>query len=265
MAVKLIAIDMDDTLLNEELEVTPRTAAAIKAAQLQGIEVAIATGRMHCSALPFALQLEMDVPIITYNGGMIRHPQREEMIWHQPIDAAVAAKIIELFKERGWYLQSYVNDRLYVVEHSREARTYEALANIKATALGEDFYTMHDAPTKMLAMAEPELLREIEDTVREKIGELVFTATSKPTYLELTHPEVNKGRALSILAAHLGIKQEEVMAIGDSNNDYPMLQYAGIGVAMGNASERIKSVAQFVTDDNENDGVAKAIEKVLAV
>ncbi len=264
MTVKLIAIDMDDTLLDSELRLTRRTVEAIGAAQERGIAVAIATGRMYCSALPFARQLAMDVPIITYNGGMIRHPKNDAMIWHQQIDKEIAAKIISLFKKNGWYLQSYVDDKLYVAERCREVEIYEELAKVEAIALGEAFYEMNAAPTKMLAMAEADLLGEIEATVNREIGEGIFTATSKPTYLELTHPEVNKGRALAILAEELGITQAETMAIGDSNNDYPMLEYAGIGVAMGNASERVKSVAQFVTDDNDNDGVAKAIERILA-
>lgn len=263
MTIQLIAIDMDDTLLTSELTLSPRTVAAVTAAQAKGVAVAIATGRMFSSALPYARQLAMQVPIITYNGGMIRHPQTDVTLFHQTIDQGVASQVKELFKQQGWYLQAYVDDILYVAERSWEAKAYEALAGVEAVALGEAFFSTLQAPTKMLAMAEPELLAQIEATIQAQIGDLIFTATSKPTYLELTHPTVNKGRALALLGQHIGVQRQEIMAIGDSNNDYPMIEYAGMGVAMGNASARLQAVAQFVTADNDNDGVAKAIERFV--
>ena len=263
MAIKLVAIDMDDTLLDDSLAVSPRTCEAIGRAQEQGVMVAIATGRMFSSALPYARQLNMQVPIITYNGGMIRHPQTDEILYHHTLEYEVAERLLRLFRERGWYLQSYVNDQLYVEERGEKAKIYEALAGVEAIPLGADFYAMKDCPTKMLSMAEPEELQIIQKTVNELLPGKVFTATSKTTYLELTHPQVNKGHALSLLGQHLGIRQEEIMAIGDSNNDYPMLEYAGFGVAMGNASERVKSVAQAVTLANDAEGVAEAIEKYV--
>ncbi len=263
MTIKLIAIDMDDTLLNSELAISERNFAAVSAAQAKGVVVAIATGRMFSSALPYAKQLAMQAPIITYNGALIRHPQTQATLFHQTIEDEAAAKVRQLFKERGWYLQAYVNDQLYVKERGWEAKSYEALAGITSIALGDDFFAQTQAPTKMLAMAEAKLLTEIEATVNEALGGRIFTATSKPTYLELTHPDVNKGRALALLGEHLGVARDEIMAIGDSNNDYAMLEYAGLGVAMGNASARVKGVAQFVTGDNDASGVAQAIERFV--
>jgi Cof subfamily protein (haloacid dehalogenase superfamily) len=261
MAIKLVAVDLDDTLLDHSLSVSPRTCEAIRLAEEQGVAVTIATGRMFSSALPYARQLNMKVPLITYNGGMVRYPQSGAMIFHQTIDGKIAGQILELFRGKNWYLQSYVNDLLYVAKRGEKARQYEALAGVEAVPLGEAFYQMRDEPTKMLAMAEPDELQVIQETIHERFPGAVFTATSKPTYLELTHPDVNKGHALAILAAHLGIQQEEVMAIGDSNNDYPMIRYAGFGVAMGNASARVKGIAQAVTTANDAHGVAEALEK----
>lgn len=263
MAIRLIAVDMDDTLLDSHLQVSLRNCEAIRQAQEQGIAVAIATGRMHSSALPYAQQLNMQVPIITYNGGMLRHPQTQETLYHQVMDEGVFAGVLALFKEQGWYLQAYVNDQLYVKELDKKARFYEEVAGIQALAVGQDFYQMKDRPTKMLSMGEPEEIQHIQKMVNERFAEGVFTTTSKDIFLELTHPQVNKGHALAMLASHLGVAREEIMAIGDSNNDYPMLEYAGLGVAMGNASERVKKVAQAVTATNDEDGVAKAIERYV--
>jgi len=263
MAIKLVAIDMDDTLLDGTLQVSPRTCEAIHKAQEQGVIVTIATGRMFTSALPFAHKLNMQHPIISYNGGMIRYASSKEMVFHQFIASDVAGQIVELCRQRGWYLQSYMNDELYVVERCAKAKSYEQLAGIDAVALGQDFYSMKHEPTKMLSIGEPHEIQEIQKIVNEKFAGKIFAATSKSTYLELTHPSVNKGHALALLAEKLGIRQEEVMAIGDSNNDYPMLEYAGFGVAMGNASERVKSIAKAVTGHHNAHGVAEALEKYI--
>ena len=263
MTIKLVAVDMDDTLLDETLKVSPRTSEAIHRAQEQGVVVVIATGRMFTSALPFAKALHIKAPIITYNGGMVRYPISKEMVFHKTIEGTVADKVVTLFRERGWYLQSYMNDELYVVERCEKAKSYEQLAGIQAIALGDEFYAKKHEPTKMLTIAQPHEIQEIQKIINTEFPGEIFTATSKSNYLELTHPSVNKGHALSLLADKLSIKQEEVMAIGDSNNDYPMIEYAGFGVAMGNASERVKKIAQAITAHNNAHGVAEAIEKYV--
>lgn len=263
MAIKLVAVDMDDTLLDENLEVSSRTAEAIRKAQEQGVIVTIATGRMFSSARPFALELNMQAPLITYNGGMVRYPVSGEILFQKPINPTVAGKVVELFRQRGWYLQSYMNDELYVVERCEKARSYEDLAAITAIAVGEDFYTMKHEPAKMLTIAEPHEIQEIQRVVNQEFAGEIFAATSKSNYLELTHPSVNKGHALSLLAEKLNIHREEVMAIGDSNNDYPMLEYAGFAVAMGNASDRVKGIAKAITGTNNDHGVGSAIEKYV--
>ena len=263
MAIKLVAVDMDDTLLDGTLQVSPRTCEAICKAQKQGVVVTIATGRMFTSVLPFAEQLNIQAPVITYNGGMIRYPISKEIIFHKTIEADVAGKVVELFRQRGWYLQSYMNDELYVVERCEKARSYERLSGIQAVAVGAEFYSMKHEPTKMLTIAEPHQIQEIQRIINKEFSGKIVAATSKANYLELTHPSVNKGHALSVLAEKLNISRVEVMAIGDSNNDYPMIEYAGFGVAMGNASDRVKAIAQAVTAHNNAHGVAEAIEKYV--
>lgn len=265
MAIKLVAVDMDDTLLDDALRVSTRTCEAIRKAQEQGVIVTIATGRMFSSVVPVAKQLNIQVPVISYTGGMVRHPVSKEMVFHQSIDENSAGEIVALFRERGWYLQSYMDDTLYVVERCEKARFYENLLGIQAVAVGDEFYSMKHEPTKMLSLAEPHEIQEIQQVINQELGEKIFSTTSKARFLEITHPKVNKGNALAVLAEKLMIHQEEVMAIGDSNNDYFMIKYAGFGVAMGNASERVKGIAQAVTADNNHHGVAEAIEKYALV
>lgn len=261
LPIKLIAVDIDDTLLNPDNVISRRNAEVIRQAQEQGITVTIATGRMYCSARPFAQQLGIDVPLITYNGALIKNSLSGDVLHFQPIKPDIAAAVLELFQRQGWYIQTYIDDVLYVKEVSSKARQYEALAKVEAIALGDEVYARHKGLLKMLAIAEREQLAVIQEAVRQEIGNELNIANSKVNYIELTHPLANKGIALDFLAKKLGIRQEQVMAIGDSTNDLDMLRYAGCSVAMGNAQDKVKKAARYVTLSNREDGVASAIEK----
>ncbi|MDU4959312.1 MAG: Cof-type HAD-IIB family hydrolase [Sporomusaceae bacterium] len=261
--IKLVALDMDDTLLNKQAAISTRNAAAIRRAAAAGVTVTIATGRMFRSARPFAAGLGLDVPLITYNGALIRGAVSGETLLDRPVDAAVAAAVLALFQEKGWYIQTYVDDVLYVAEKNAQSAYYEKLANVTATALGDDFYTRSQAPSKMLAMAEPAQVLEMQQLLRELFGDRLYLALSKPTYLEMVNPAVNKGTALAFLAGRLGIDPSQVMAVGDSFNDLDMIGYAGWGVAVGNAPDAVKQKAQAVVADHDHDGVAEAFEQFV--
>ncbi|HML32360.1 Cof-type HAD-IIB family hydrolase [Sporomusa sphaeroides] len=263
MAIKLVALDLDDTLLNSKLAVSPRACEAIRQAVAQGVTVTIATGRMYRSALPYARQLGLDVPIITYNGALIKSCLSGEVLLDQPIERKLSQQVLALCKERGWYIQNYVRDELYVEKINQYAEQYSRLAAVPVTAVGDRLYDGEESSNKMLIMSTPEGIVEIYDICKALFGNQLSIAISKPTYLEITDPLANKGRALAFLADKLGIKKEETMAVGDSGNDVDMLKYAGWSVAMGNASAAVKAIARLETLANDADGVAEAIEKYV--
>jgi Cof subfamily protein (haloacid dehalogenase superfamily) len=263
MEIRLVAVDLDDTLLDRTRQISPRARHAIRCAVQQGVTVTIATGRMFCSAQPYAAELDLDVPLITYNGALIKCSKTGKTVLHRPLDSSTAAEVLGLFRQRGWYIQAYVDDVLYVKERDAKARYYEEIASVTAVPVGERLYSLNGAPTKLLAVAEPEEMQEIAASVRQSFGDRVYIAASKAKYLEITNPEVNKGWALAFLAERLGISRAEVMAVGDSLNDLDMVSYAGLGVAMGNAHDEVKAAASAVTSANDADGVAEAIEKYV--
>lgn len=263
MNIRLVALDLDDTLLDEQQQLSERTISALGRAMNAGVAVTIATGRMYCSTVPFARQLGIALPLITYNGALIRQMSSEQTLFHRPIELSLAVELADLFRQRGWYLQKYVGDRLYVLEMNEDARYYAEYAKVEAIPQGEDFYRLTEAPTKMLSMGSAAELATIAAEVNRRYAGRLFVAASKQRYLELVDVQVNKGRALEFLAGSLGIRRQEVMAIGDSMNDIEMLQYAGVGVAMGNANPTVKAAADFVTCSNAEDGVAVAIERFL--
>lgn len=262
--VKLIAIDLDDTLLDNSRRISPRVKAAVREAKARGVAVTLATGRMHRSALPYALELELDIPLITYNGALIKFSRSGETLFHCPLDAAVAGGVLGLFRRKSWYVQVYADDLLYVRERDANARRYEEVSGMEAVVVGDGLYDLGDRPpTKMLAIAEPADMDGLVGAVRELYGDRLYLATSKPNYLEILNPGANKGLALARLADYFGLDRREVMAIGDSLNDKEMLEYAGLGVAMHNAAAAVKSVADAVTGANDADGVAEAVEKYV--
>lgn len=263
MAIKLVALDMDDTLLNDDRQISERNCEAIRRAADQGVLVTIATGRMYCSAQPYAQMLGIDVPLVVYNGGLVKSAQSGEVLFHQPVPVDLAKDVLAFFRERSWYVQTYIDDVLYVETLSEKAQAYADYAGVTAVPVGERLFDCEQAPTKILGMASSDFVQEMEAAVTQEFGGRLCTASSKAVFLEMVHPEVNKARALSFLAAKYGIAQAEIMAIGDSGNDVAMLRYAGLGVAMANARPTAKEAAQVVTAGNNEDGVALAIEKYV--
>lgn len=261
--VRLIAVDMDDTVLNNKLEITGYTREVIKEAVRQGVYVTFATGRMFRSCRPFAAELDLDIPLITYNGALIKQAKSETVLYHQPVPLTVAREIAAWSGRTRHHLQIYVHDKLYVREINEKALLYGNRAQVEVIALGDLAGFLTEAPTKMLVITDQDHITEVERELRDTHGQTVHLTRSKPTFLEILHPAVSKGEALAYLAGMLGVPREEVMAIGDGYNDLEMLVYAGVSVAMGNAQPYIKARADFVTLTNEEDGAAKAIERVL--
>lgn len=263
MDIRLIATDMDDTLLNEEDQVSERTRRAIQAAQAAGVKVTLASGRMYCVAKKYADRLGIDIPLITYNGALVRAGDGTDL-WCQPIEEEVAFQVLALFRDKGWYLQSYIDDVVYVDRPTEESRYYERMNDLIARPIGAEFYTRAAGHLKLLAVSHNEpLLTEIREEVTRRFGDRLYIANSKSCYLEMTNPAVNKGRALAILGRHLGIRPEQIMAVGDGTNDIEMLRVAGFGVAMGNAKPQVQAAADAVTATNREDGLAQAIEQYV--
>jgi len=262
---KLLAIDIDGTLLNSAGQLTERTETALKAALLQGIEIILATGRMCCSGLVYARRLGLTAPCVFYNGAIVINPVTEEVYFKQEIAEDFVTRVSDFFRENGWYLQKYIDDTLCVVDENDEhCHHYVSIAKVKPLSLGQKFWTMKTASTKLLGCSDdardlPEMLAK----TKEKFGMELYVASSWKRFVELMHPEVNKARSVERAAALLGITQAEVACFGDSSNDAEMLAWAGLGVAMGNASYTVKQAANAVAKSNDEDGLAQFLEQFL--
>lgn len=263
--VKLVAIDLDDTLLDSGLKIADNCLQAISEVQQRGILVTLATGRMYRSALPYARQIKVDVPLITYQGGLVKNSLSEEIIYYRPLPPAPAVEVIQFFRDNGIHYHSYLHDQLMMEALSEEGLYYESLSGIKATMVDDlvAVVSSGDAMKIMAVTEDKKLLLAMERELKDRYGETLNITRSKPYFLEVMAREANKADALRVVAAHYQVSRTEVMAIGDSYNDLEMLEWAGVGVAMGNAWEAVKEAADFVTRSNDEDGVAEALRKYI--
>jgi Cof subfamily protein (haloacid dehalogenase superfamily) len=260
---KMLAIDIDDTLINDDKQITPKTKHALTEAIAQGVIVTLATGRMHASAKDVAKQLELNVPLITYQGSWIKNALDGQVLYERAVPLDAAKVIFDYCTNNELHLQAYIDDLLYVKESSPKADDYAALSRIPYTVYPEFDELASKPSTKLLMIDEPEKLDQVAVELKGLLGEQVHITKSKPHFLEVTHPEGTKGHALTHLANHFGIELSEVIGIGDSWNDREMLEVAGLGVAMANAVSSLKEIANYITLSNNEDGVGHVIEKYI--
>lgn len=266
MNYQLVAIDLDDTLLADDLTISPQTIEAIHQAIEKGITVTFATGRMYQSAVQYAKQIELDVPIITYQGALIKNVLSGEVLFEQLLDEVHAISIIEQLRAKNHHIQIYLNDEIYLEKDHSFARDYSKASNVPYHIVDDLIGTMKElktTPTKILTIDDPKVIRKLEQDLQVQYGDLCHVTISKPNFIEITHKEATKGKAIEYLASLKGISLDQVIAIGDSMNDRDMLLIAGLGVAMGNAHPEIKAMANYITKSNNDHGVWEVFQKFV--
>lgn len=264
MSVKLFVSDIDGTLVISGKNVSEKNIVAVKKMVDAGIIVTIATGRMYRTSLHVAEELQVNVPIITYNGALIKSVSGE--IFHeQCLSPEIVVELANFFEENNLYVQSFSEDILRFPFRCEHSNTYESLMKISGEAVGWDGlrkFTSH--VYKFLSISDTaEEADKVIAMLKNKFGEKINVMKSTPTLVEIVCPGVSKAAAVKILAEKFGVDISEVMAIGDSENDLPMLLAAGKGIAMGNAVDAVKNSCDFQTGLCENDGFAEAVEKFV--
>lgn len=269
MNIRLLMLDIDGTIAGESNEVTEPVKQAIAKVQADGIQIALATGRMYHSALRFHEAIGSHLPIIAYNGAWVQCPMTGVRHKHLPVSTAVALQLLEYFERPQWNqeieLHCYIDDRLYVRDVTSRTRAYQQRSGIEPLVVG-DLRDILDLPTtKVLAIGQPQLVDKLLKELRRVYPrDQLYLTKSTEVYFEATHPQASKGYATRFLTEELlGFKASQVMAIGDNFNDVEMLEYVGLGIAMGNAPTAVQKIAKWVAPTVEQDGVAIAIKKFL--
>lgn len=259
--IKLIALDMDGTLLDNQKKISAGNAAAIKAAQKAGIIVTFATGRMFRAAKHYADDLQLDIPLVVYNGARIQESVSEKVLGDWPLDRDVANGVINYCHRQGIYVQTYIHDTLWTYKDCPEVRSYSSLEGVPYEVKGDAMLNLPDAPHKLLVVSTK--FHQVKAAIENLLPGKVVLTSSAENFIEVMEPGITKWRAIEMLGKKLGIPQEKIMCVGDSDNDVNMLENAGIGVAMGNAADEVKDKVKVITGDNEHDGVAMIIKQVL--
>ncbi|MDI6908094.1 MAG: Cof-type HAD-IIB family hydrolase [Thermoanaerobacterales bacterium] len=262
---RLLAVDLDDTLLDSAFRVSPRNREALRGARERGVIVTLATGRMYASAARIARELGIDVPLITYQGALVRKASGGPALLHRTVPLDAARALVGALRAGGLHVNVYLRDRLYMAELTPVGARYAAISGVEAHPVGDLLALLEggEEPTKVLAIAEEEVLDGVMAEMLPVYGSAVHITKSKPHFLEFSHPRATKGAALAWLAERYGVPREAVVAVGDSYNDLDMVEFAGLGVIMGNARAEVKERADFVAPPNDRDGVAEVIERFI--
>jgi Cof subfamily protein (haloacid dehalogenase superfamily) len=263
----MLAIDLDDTLLRSDLTISFRTRNAIRRAEAAGVVVVLASGRIPSAMERFSRLLGLHKRpgyLICNNGTIIQESHTGSLVFEAKLPSQAALIAYDLASAEGFPVQLYEDDIMYI-SRSNEFADYDQKVTGLRQVVVENFRDMvANGCHKLLIPGDPMILQPLEKILETYIGADVTIFTSKPYFLEILPPKVDKGFALSKVAETLGIAREEVLAIGDSMNDEAMIRWAGIGVAMLNGDERIKDAAKLVTGkSNDDDGVAETIERYI--
>ncbi|MEW6731194.1 MAG: Cof-type HAD-IIB family hydrolase [Acidobacteriota bacterium] len=275
MRIKLLALDIDGTLLNSQHKLTPRTIQSVQRVVEAGVQVVLVTGRRFHAARPFAAELGLQLPLITHNGALTKNAETLEVINYHPLDGELARELVLLGRHyqadtlccddpvgEGFIVFDQISPenlrlRRYLDLYREYAREVSDLYSYIENAPIQIFYCGPCAPMdRLMQRLESEL------TDRAKLTVTTYPAGDM-TILDVINPICSKGSGLEYLATSLNIVREEIMAIGDNRNDLEMLSYAGLPVVMENAEASLKGYGFVTTASNDADGVAEAIDRFI--
>jgi hypothetical protein len=262
MTYKLIAADLDGTLRADGQSFTPRLREAVRRAHARDARVVIATGRMYRTAAPFARDLDLNSAIICDHGATIRDPRSGEILFQKTMPLDLAREVIARASDDLAVLVC-IAEEFYTPRLSALARDFVGSYRDYLHIVPDLARALPGEPQKIIFINDESVTESLFIELKIRFGKVLQVVQSYPTYVELTHRDVSKGNAVAWLAERWNIAREQVIALGDHDNDRSMIEWAGLGVAMGNAIERLKAVADFVAPSVDEDGAAVVIEKFV--
>lgn len=265
MPYRLIALDLDGTLLTRQKTVSPRTRLALDDAARRGCRVVIATGRSFAVARHLCEGIDLTAPQITYNGAVIYDPVAERDLEEYLLPPPMVRPGLDFFIDTGARVALFATDMLYLDAQMPDPEGWAPGSAIRSQLVPDVRAFAHEPCIKIAAHSHADEITRLRPLAHARFDGTLYVTQTAPTLLELLNPTVSKGAALQRIAQMLGVARDEVLAFGDSHNDLGMLTYAGVGIAMANGADEAKAVADLVTESNEADGIARALERLHVI
>lgn len=263
---KLIAMDMDGTLLTEEKIISKKTKEAIMKAKEKGIKIVLASGRPLEGIERYLEELELrsgEDYVLSFNGCLVQNTVTKEIILKTTLKGSDLHYLYDISKKIGVNIHAFSKQGCITPVVTKYSELEGSINGIPVLEIDYDEIDDNEDITKVMMVDEPNILDEAIKALPKEVYEEYTVVRSAPYFLEFLNKNGNKGVGVKALVEHLGITQQEVICMGDAGNDLHMIEYAGLGVAMENAFEEVKQVANYITKSNENDGVAHVIEKFI--
>jgi len=223
----------------------------------------LVTGRMFQSVRRYALEAGIEDPVVCYQGAVVAEPVSGRWLRHVTIPLELARETIAAVNDEGFGLNCYVDDELYVAEITPEARRYADFQHLELHPVGDLLEWLDRPPTKLVVIGDPDALDGLKQKVLEQFAGRLYIAKSLPYFLEFASPDVTKAAGLAFLAEQNGFTRERTVAFGDGENDIELVDWAGYGVAVENAHDLVKDVADFICPSVDEEGVAQVLETYL--
>lgn len=281
MDFKLLAVDIDGTLVSSQYTLTKSVKRALAEIKNKGVFLTLATGRFYGSASAIAKEVGINVPMIANDGAQIQDVYTGELIHFRPLDIEIAREIVKVLGDYPLELQVFLKNckifggRNYRMVQLKKFLRRRRILNFRGVynylrdfaagpviSAGSNIGVLKyitEPPVKLVLSGKSEVMEEFRQVLEERFSGMVSTTSAIKNYMDILAPGVSKAYGLEILTRYLDISRNQIVAVGDNYNDLEMIEYAGLGVAMGNAPDAVKEKADFITDSNDNDGLVKVI------
>jgi len=261
---KMVAVDLDDTLLNDEFQVTDVNRETIRKVLELGIKVCIVSGRSYGSFKKYIKDLGINHLCGSLNGANVTDPRTDKRVFGLAIDSDICYEILKVIEPLGIHVNYYHDQKVVCSEKTQHAIEYMKLTGTEIEFVGalKEYHKKAQAG-KLLLIDTREKLDTVRQSLSTRYRDRVNFCYSKPNFLEAFNIHTSKGQAVKFISEHYGIKPEEIIAIGDGENDIAMLEFAGLGITLANSSDKVKSKADYITTSNNESGVAFALKKFI--
>ncbi|MDQ6855921.1 MAG: Cof-type HAD-IIB family hydrolase [Candidatus Dormibacteraeota bacterium] len=261
---RVAVLDIDGTLINEDLVMSPRTRDAVRRA-VATVPLILATGRMYSSALPWAQELHVSLPLVCYQGALVRELPRGDtpgaVVFEEGLHPDVARAAIGIARHHGWHVQAYADDRLYCEQDRPEAHLYASIAQVPINFVDDLDDVVRNGSTKVVCVSEkPAVIGACIAAMEEGLGKRARVTRSMDCFVEVISPRINKALAIEMVCARLGLTLRDAVAVGDAPNDIEMLVAAGCGVAVRSARPEVLAAADATCGRPDEAGVADVLE-----